>query len=106
MTLPHPTISEMIGFYQYASESSDFCGFNNGLRPPRGVCEAYIHQAYKPFVVGPIQSHRVLRDQVKAYDNRTALLKNVLKTVLDHPLVALTFFHLIFCLSFLIPLQT
>ncbi len=26
------------------------------LRPPRGVCEAHLHQAYKPCVIGAIQS--------------------------------------------------
>ena len=26
------------------------------LRPPRGVCEAYIHQAYKPCAIEAIQS--------------------------------------------------
>ncbi len=26
------------------------------LRPPRGVCEAHLHQAYKPCVIGAIPS--------------------------------------------------
>ncbi len=26
------------------------------LRPPRGVCEAHLHQAYKPCVIGAIKS--------------------------------------------------
>ena len=25
------------------------------LRPPQGVCEAHLHQAYRPYVIGAIQ---------------------------------------------------
>ncbi len=44
------------------------------LRPPRGVCEAHLHLVGKPYVIA-----------TKAYDNKTALLKNALKAVMDPP---------------------
>ncbi len=30
--------------------------FVRQLRPPQGVCEAHLHQAYKPCVIGAIPS--------------------------------------------------
>ena len=30
--------------------------FLSSLRPPRGVCEARLHQSYKPCVIGAIPS--------------------------------------------------